>query len=77
VHGTPQLTAAGCVVATLTPGSCSTVAEPLASTARRVQVSAKGYPAGIVTARVTLTVNWLKNYEAEADMMTEAMTDIT
>jgi hypothetical protein len=42
-----------------------------------VQVSAKGYPAGIVTARVTLTVNWLKNYEAEADMMTEAMTDIT
>eukprot|EP00240_Pyramimonas_obovata_P012584 CAMPEP_0118955954 /NCGR_PEP_ID=MMETSP1169-20130426/60801_1 /TAXON_ID=36882 /ORGANISM="Pyramimonas obovata, Strain CCMP722" /LENGTH=239 /DNA_ID=CAMNT_0006903889 /DNA_START=63 /DNA_END=779 /DNA_ORIENTATION=- len=40
-------------------------------------ISARGYPSGRITARVTVVCNWLKNYVADADMMTEALTDLT
>jgi len=43
----------------------------------KLPITAKGYPEGTITAKVHIVCNWLKNYVADADMMTEAMTDLT
>ena len=32
---------------------------------------------GNITVKIGIVCNWLKNYSPDADMMTEAMTDIT